>query len=167
MPVDGVKFGECLGIRNREEVFFRESPNGQAFVISSAVVFLRHDVTDEESVKEMPQCAIRSCSSMCHSRQHHCGKNHARSVQEQSCYQIINLHGYPRDIFAFSSGHPLVLHGHYVGRLFAQWLRTAVVPALESLSDVLRTQIKRGANGEEGKRPLGVIAKQPRLGLLA
>ena len=97
-------------------------------------------------------------------------KTTVRSVQEQLCYQIINLHGYPHDIFAFTSGQPAAaarLHGHYVGRLFAQWLQTAVVPALESLSDVLWTQVKRGANGEEGKRPLGVIAKQPRLGLLA
>ena len=71
-------------------------------------------------------------------------------------------------IFSLSpQANPLLLHGHYVGRLFAQWLQTAVVPALESLSDVLWTQVKRGANGEEGKRPLGVIAKQPRLGLLA
>lgn len=33
-------------------------------------------------------------------------KTTVRSVQEQLCYQIINLHGYPHDIFAFTSGQP-------------------------------------------------------------
>src|SRR6266851_3462756 len=54
----------------------------------------------------------------------------------------------------------------YPRRFLHLCVRPALAPALEPSPQVGRLQPEHGANGHERKRPAGVIAEQPLLGLV-